>query len=235
LPVENDPVLAFDNVTVKEKRGRVRGLCGASFAIHRGELMLVRLAEDAHAAPLADAAQGLGEIEEGSVRFLGQPWQTLAPDAAAALRGKTGRVFESRAWLSNLDLDENVFLAESHHSRRPLTEIKAEALKLAGDFGLSGLGETRCHNVLPPDLRRAEWVRAFLGNPSLLILERPTRDVASHMTAPLEEAVSAACKRGAAVLWITSNPRIWRDGAFNSCLRFALSGPELQPVAETVS
>lgn len=232
---EKKVILSFSRVTVTERGGAASELSDVTFDLHAGDLMLVRVDEEVPSPPLADTAQGIAEPERGTVTFLDRDWSGLGPDAAAALRARTGRVFESGGWLSNLDLDENVVLAESHHTSRPLREIHEEAAKLAVEFGITDLAGTRCHQVSLQDLQRAGWVRAFLGDPLLLILERPERDVNPGLTGPLLESVGAALARGAAVVWLTSSSRIWEEVVFDNSLRFAMSGPELVPVAETVS
>jgi phospholipid/cholesterol/gamma-HCH transport system ATP-binding protein len=161
--------------------------------------------------PLADAAEGLIPPTEGTVTFLGQDWQTLAADQAAAQRGRIGRMFEDEGWISDLDLDENIMLSQRHHTRRSEAEIRDEALQLARLFGLPDLPSGRPASVRRPDLRKAACIRAFLGQPCLIILERPERGVYADLIVPLTDAVQSARQRGAALLWSASDPRIWNN------------------------
>jgi phospholipid/cholesterol/gamma-HCH transport system ATP-binding protein len=155
--------------------------------------------------PLADLAAGLVAPDSGQVRFEGEDWQTLHPDEAAAARGRMGRIFEKRGWISNLDVDENITLAQRHHTTRPVAEIEAEALALARQFGFEDLPRVRPALLRTGELRRAAWTRALLGAPALLLLEHPLRDLPSAAGAPFVAAVQAACARGAAALWIAES------------------------------
>ena len=107
------------------------------------------------------------------MKFEDTDWEEMAADAAAAARGRIGRVFEVRGWISNLDVDENITLAQRHHTSRPLGEIEAEALALAQQFGLADLPRLRPAMLRAGELRRAAWIRALLGAPTLILLEHP--------------------------------------------------------------
>jgi phospholipid/cholesterol/gamma-HCH transport system ATP-binding protein len=174
-------------------------------------------------------AQGLVEPDSGLVTFLGEDWCAMSPDRSAERRGKIGRVFESQAWISNLDVDENVILAQRSHTARPESEIAAEAGALAGQFGLGELPRGRPAVVRRADLRRAAWVRAFIGAPQLVILENPTKDVSSDALPSLVDAVKAACGRGAAVIWMTDDARALSIVGSKSTHRFEVRGSSLIP------
>ena len=78
-----------------------------------------------------------------------------------------------------------------------------------------------------PDLRRAACVRAFLGEPDLLILERPAVGVHPAIMPALMTAVRAARSRGAAVLWTTDDWEVWNDPGINPTVRCKMAGSQL--------
>jgi phospholipid/cholesterol/gamma-HCH transport system ATP-binding protein len=227
---DNGPILVFRNVTVAAGGEWDCGIRNATFELGAGEILLLRLEPGRTRIPLADAAGGLAGRPEGAVSFMGEDWQSMSPDRAAACRGRIGRVFESRGWISNLDIDENVTLSQRYHRSRPLCEIVEEAEALAREFGLPGLPKARRTEVPLHDLRRAEWVRAFLGGPDLIILERPTRDVRPEGVPALAGAVRAALDRGAAVICTVGNEGGAPDVAPVVCREYAMRGPELVPL-----
>ena len=151
----------------------------------------------------------------------------MAADHAAARRGTIGRLFDDEGWISDMDLDQNILLSQLHHTRRNAEEILDEAVKFARLFGLPGLPRGRPASVRRPDLRKAACIRAFLGQPTLIILERPERGVYADLIAPLVNAVRSACQRGAAVLWTASDPRIWQNPALGATSRAKMCGPQL--------
>ena len=222
-----NPVLEFRQVTVEGGHGYDTAIWQVDLCLRRGELALIRL-EAAHLrTPLADAAQGLVEPFHGSVIFLGEPWSSLTSAARVAARAKIGRVFDEPAWIGELDMDENITLAQAHHSRRPLAEIREDACELAQRFSLPGLPLGKPSQMLAPDLRRAACVRALLGTPQLLILERPTTGVYPEIMPALMTSVGAARARGAAVLWTTDNTDEWNDAGIQSTIHCTMTGSQL--------
>ncbi len=152
----------------------------------------------------------------------------------ATLRGRIGRVFDAvgvgalgNGWVSHLDVDENVMLAQRHHTRRPSSEIEAEAAKLARMFGLPGLPRGRPAQARIPDLQRAACVRAFIGTPDLILLERPEQGVYPEIMPPLINAVRSARARGAAVVWLNDHPAVWGDRGIRPTWRCVMSGSQM--------
>ena len=126
----------------------------------------------------------------------------MSADRAATQRGKIGRLFEDEGWINDLDVEENIMLAQRHHTLRSERDILEEALKLARVFGLPGLPRGRPGKMRRWDLRKAACIRAFLGQPSFIILEQPVHGVYADLMAPLLNAAQSARRRGAAcALW----------------------------------
>lgn len=225
--MSDEIILSFEKVTLAARPSYETGLDDVSFSLRRGELLAIRIEEGLACLSFADAAQGLVEPDAGRVTFLGGDWCTIPPDRSAECRGKIGRVFESHAWISNLDVDENVTLSQRHHTIRSESEILAEAQAFAAQFGLSELPRGRPAVVRRADLRRAEWVRAFIGEPHLIILENPTKDVYTDALAGLVGAVKSARVHGAAVIWMTDDMRALSQVAPKSTHKFEFRGARL--------
>lgn len=201
--MSSDILLDFKDVSLAVHPPYELGLESVSFRLRAGELMLVTVPKGHGHSPLADVAEGLVLPEAGSVRFGGNDWAETAPEAAALLRGHIGRVFDQPGWLSNLDVNENITLSQRHHTERPAPEIEQEAEALARGFGLPGLPRVRPALLRRSDLRRAEWVRALLGRPWLVLLEQPMRDVYAAALTSLLDALDRARDAGAAVMFMT--------------------------------
>jgi len=223
-------ILKFTAVTVETSPHYETGLWNTSFELKQGELLLVRIERENERLPLADAAQGLVPPAQGSVMFLGEDWQRMSADRAATQRGKIGRLFEDEGWISDLDVDENIMLAQRHHTSRSENELMDEALKLARVFGLPGLPRGRPGSMRRWDLRKAACIRTFLGQPAFIILEQPARGVYADLMAPLVSAAQSARKRGAAVLWTIVDPKIWNHARIHATTRARMFGSELHKV-----
>lgn len=220
------PLLKFSEVTTESSPRYETGLWNVSFELNPGDLLLVRIEREDERLPLADATEGLLPPAAGSVQFLGEDWQSMAPDHAAAQRGKIGRLFEDDGWISDLDVDQNIMLAQLHHTERSEEDILKETLEFARLFGLPGLPRGRPGKVRRGDLRRAACIRAFLGRPAFIILERPVRGVYALLP-PLLTAVHSARKRGCAVLWTVTDSPTWNNPAIRATRRARMIGAQL--------
>jgi len=222
-----DVILEFQQVVVESGHLYESAIWQISFRLERSHLALVHLEENHLRIPLADAAQGLVDPAEGSVSFLGKRWSDYGHEEKLAARARIGRVFDEPGWISSIDMDENIMLSQAHHTRRPESEIRDEASALARQFSLPGLPQGKPYGMRASDLRRAACVRALLGKPELLVLERPTSGVYPAIMPALMAGVRAAQSRGAAVLWTTEDSTVWNDPGIKPTLRCKMTGSQM--------
>jgi phospholipid/cholesterol/gamma-HCH transport system ATP-binding protein len=225
-------ILKFSEVTIESGAHFETGLWNSSFELNPGDLLLVRMERENERPALPDATEGLLPPTQGNVLFFGEDWQQMTPDHAAAQRGKIGRLFEDEGWISNLEVDQNILLAQRHHTRRTESEIMEEALQLARVFGLPGLPRGLPRSMRRWDLRKAACVRAFLGHPAFVILEQSVHGIYADLTAPLISAVQSARRRGAAVLWTVTDPKIWNHAGIGRAQRARMFGSQVQMETE---
>jgi phospholipid/cholesterol/gamma-HCH transport system ATP-binding protein len=223
-------ILKISDLTIESSPQHETGLCDVSFELKTGELLLLHIERENERLALADATEGLLAPARGRVLFLGEDWQGMSADHAAAQRGKVGRLFDDEGWIGDLDVDQNIMLAQRHHTQRSEGDILEEALKFARMFGLPGLPRGRPGSVRRWDLRKAACLRAFLGQPAFIILEQPVRGVYADLMTPLINAVQSARQRGAAVLWTVTDPHIWNNPAIHATTRARMFGSQLQTV-----
>lgn len=230
----NEPIdiLRFHDVTIAADREHESGISSLDLSLAPGGLTVVLWEKEQVRIPLADAAEGLVAPVRGTVTFLGGDWQTMAADRAAAQRGKIGRVFEGESWLSGLNVDQNITLAQRHHTRRPVKEIEQEATRLCRVFGLPGLPRDRPSNARWQDLQKAACVRAFLGTPVLILLENPTVGICADVIAPLINTIRETRERGAAVLWMTNELQVWNNPGLRATARWRLLGSPMYVIEE---
>jgi phospholipid/cholesterol/gamma-HCH transport system ATP-binding protein len=98
-------------------------------------------------------------------------------------------------------------------------------------FGLPGLPRGRPTSLSAGDRARAACVRAFLGEPALLILQSPMQGRFGELKTPLLEALSGARGRGAAAIWLTYHGLVWSDRSFPCDHRLRLHEHGLVPAA----
>jgi phospholipid/cholesterol/gamma-HCH transport system ATP-binding protein len=233
----NEPanILKLHDVSITADNASGPSLCNLNSSLAAGDLVVVFLEKEPARSLLADAAEGLVAPAQGVVTFLGEDWQTMTPDRVAQQRGRIGRVFEGECWLSDLDVDQDITLAQRHHTRRVRKDIEAEAIQLGQVFGLPELPRGRSSGVRWQDLQKAACVRAFLGAPVLILLENPTSGLYADVIAPLLKTVHAARQRGAAVLWTTDQLDVWNHPELRSTTRCRMNGSQMQAMDEAES
>ena len=227
-------ILRFDNVKLVTEQGGGGETIDFEMDLCSGDLALINLERPRFGSILADACCGLHEAAAGSIYFLGKEWAALPSDTANALRGRIGRVFNSGNWINRLTLLDNILLPQLHHTRRRYSEVRDEAAQLAVQFGLPGLPTGFPDDVFRADHQRAACIRAFLGHPSLILLEEPTFGVYPEILPPLINAIRNACDRGAAVIWLTLEDQVWNDSLVPANYRFRLTAHKLMEVARWV-
>ena len=223
----SQPVLEFCDATIAPGSKDQSPVAGANFALRAGGLLLLRVDPMRAHLPIGDAAEGLVKPESGRVRFLGEDWGAMSAARGAQMRSRARRVFDGSGWVSNLDVSENVTLAERHWTRRSLDEVRGEAARLARACGLAAVPDGRPAWVAQTDLRRCEWVRAFMGQPALVILELPTEGLPTEYADRLIEVAREARGRGAAVLWTTTSAEIWSHPGLAEAERHEMRGERM--------
>lgn len=217
--------LCFDAVKLPPTAHYDQPIHGISFTLSEGEALLLEWRDEQGWPALADAAMGLLLPVAGQVTFGGQSWDTWSPDEAASLRSRIGRVFADDAWISNLDIDENMTLAQRHHGADPAT-IYPRALELAARFGREALPSGRPAWISRHDAEICQWIRALLAEPRLLILEAPTRDVSDDECEHLVAAVAREREKGACVIWISDDPRLQNNPSLNIQVHARVKGDQ---------
>jgi phospholipid/cholesterol/gamma-HCH transport system ATP-binding protein len=221
------PVLRLDHAWLPLPDQYELGVA-VDLTLRAGDLVLVQPGGEQHEQLLADVACGLVPSARGTVSFLGRAWSEVPPDQANALRGRIGQVPRRGAWIPHLSLLDNLLLPQLYHTRRPYAEIRAEAARWAAWFGLAGLPTERPGDVPSAILPRAACVRAFLGAPSLILVESVSG--LDDLLAPLVNAMRVARDHDAAVLWFVQDAAIYADRSLPATGRLRLLRDALVPL-----
>ncbi len=197
-----------------------------------GDCALIEAPDPAGATAFADLCSGMIALQQGEVRFMGYDWASLGNERAAALRGRIGRIHQRGAWISMFGTHVNIMLAQLHHTRDPEPAIAQAAIELAQQVGLPGLPLVKPDRLSQGDLLRAGCVRAFLGEPQLLLLESTITPERTELTGPLLDLLSRALHRGAAAVCFTRDAPFWAAQRFPVTHRLLLRDDGLKPMAD---
>jgi phospholipid/cholesterol/gamma-HCH transport system ATP-binding protein len=176
-----------------------------------GDSVLIGVEDPAQVAEFADLCCGLIPLQEGSVHFLGVDWARASYAQASMLRGRIGQAHGANSWIGFLSADENILLQQLHHTRVAESVLRERAAGLSQQFGLPGLPLSLPNELAFEDLVRADFVRAFLGDPPLLILRNPALEQVADVTSAVLNALTASHYRRAASIWLTSGDILWND------------------------
>jgi len=222
------PILSLSNVRSTELFGRSAG--ALDLQLEPGDLALIDARDLPLASGFADLCCGLHRPTEGEVRFLHRDWSQQPLEMADALRGLIGRVMSNPGWLRFLDATTNVLLQQIHHTRTGLDELREDAARLATHFGLPGLPNGPIGELSPGDLMRVGFVRAFVGEPKLVILESPVQGLYQDMVPALLNRLWEVRDRGGAAIWLTRSRLIWDNPLFPATHRLRLDHQGLSEV-----
>jgi phospholipid/cholesterol/gamma-HCH transport system ATP-binding protein len=223
-------ILRFKDAVVETDPDRGAASEAINLTVYGGALILIRFARPELTARFADVCCGLSRPLRGTSYFLGTDWKTPQPDQRNAMRGRIGRVFATGNWIEHLPLTENILIPQLHHTRRSVDHIRDEAAALAEFFGLPGLPSGLPGDFVPGDLQRAACVRAFLGLPWLILLEEPTAGMGSNFLFALIHAIRRVRDRGAAVIWMTGQDKVWNDASIPASYRYRAAARRLMEV-----
>jgi phospholipid/cholesterol/gamma-HCH transport system ATP-binding protein len=175
------------------------------------ESILIEAHDPSQAAEFADLCCGLLPLQSGSVRFLGNDWASTPHERASALRGRIGQVGAASSWIRFLPADANILLQPLHHTRLSLELLRDRAAELSRGFGLPGLPMARPDELRFDDRVRAACVRAFVGEPQLVILKSQELEQVAGLKPALLNALAAARNRQAATIWLMPGHAVWND------------------------
>lgn len=197
-------MLELEAAVLPDADGGAVPLAPLDLRIAAGEIALV-VAPAPWGALLADLVSGIRRPFAGAVRFAGVDWTAAGPREAGRMRHRIGRVFSGAAWMSNLDVDENIILGARHYSGRRDADLLAAAKAGALLMGLSDVPAGRPAWADRRELQLAQWIRAGLDAPALLLVEDPAEDLRDDDAPLVCGAVMRAVEAGAAALAIVAD------------------------------
>lgn len=229
------PILELSGVTYRQTPLSAALMMNLDLVVVASDLVLVNLPRATSVRGPVSMMQGLVDPSSGRVHFCGSSWTKGTHEEHFRMRSRIGRVFESHAWIENLNVIENVTLAAQHHGIA-IHEVTDRLRRLADRFGVRRLAEERPAYVDVGVLQVYQWIRALICRPRLLLLERPLRSLPVDLTSVCRELIHEVRQAGTAVIWFTSNEPDWiGDEPTNQLRRFHLAGGNLNDLSIGVS
>jgi phospholipid/cholesterol/gamma-HCH transport system ATP-binding protein len=168
---DKTPVVEFRDVSIAFELKPV--LKDISFAVDRGQTLIILGPAGCGKSVLLKLANGLLGPDSGSIRIFGQEITTMPERDLYALRAHIGMVFQESALFDSLDVEDNVAyrLHEEHVPEAEAHTRVVEALKF--------VELEQAIDKFPSELsggmrRRVSIARAIISGPDLILYDSPT-------------------------------------------------------------
>jgi phospholipid/cholesterol/gamma-HCH transport system ATP-binding protein len=150
-------------------------LRGVSFAVQRGETLVIMGGSGSGKTVMLRLMAGLIRPSSGTIRVFGQRIDDLGEEDLLPIRRRMGYVFQGAALFDSLSVLENVAYPLREHTRLGEAEIRARVLRF---LSLVGLGP-EVLGLLPSELsggmrKRVGIARALAPEPRVLLFDEPT-------------------------------------------------------------
>ncbi len=230
---EADPVLRAEDLNITRSQPAAVKITGVNLGLSPGQFVHVTCRE-AEGEVLLDMLQGLEPPDAGRVRVDGIPWTSMGADEESACRRRMRRVFPGTAWLSNLDMDENILLAARYGGAGSDEALRDEAARLCAGLGLPSLPDSR-PAWTPLDVQVVcQWVRLLLGEGTVFLIHPPPGAGREDEQPPgLWEMLEERRARGAAILWCSEHAFAATSHSRGPDLRYTIHDGQWREVHES--
>ena len=176
---ESEPVITLTGVertfTVNDRQ--VRALRGVDMAVPRSAFVVLMGPSGSGKTTLLNLVGGLDEPTSGTVTREGRQLNTLSNAELAALRRRTGFIFQSFALLPTASAYENVELGLRLAGDIPRREWDARVRRCIAAVGLGAWIDHRPYELSGGQQQRVAIARALAIRPKLILADEPTGDL----------------------------------------------------------
>jgi D-xylose transport system ATP-binding protein len=201
------PILELRGIS--KSFGAVQALYEVDFHVSAGEVMALVGDNGAGKSTLIKCIAGIYSIDDGEIRFEGEPVSIHGPKDAARLGIEV--VYQDLALADNLDVVQNMFLGREE-TTKPLRSLDELTMERRANDTLSSLSVTTISSVrqivagLSGGQRQSVAVaKAVMWNSKVVILDEPTAALGVAQTRQVLDLVKRLGEQGLAVVLISHN------------------------------
>lgn len=188
---------------------RKQAIFDVSIEAERGSLTILMGPSGSGKTTVLTLMGCLRDVQDGSVRLLGEELNGAGVTAQVALRRRLGFIFQAHNLHASLTARQNVLMGLEVHGRGDQDDYQRTADHVLGLVGLGGRLDYLPGNLSGGQKQRVAVARALVGNPEIVFADEPTAalDKASGRTV-VEMLKALGRERGTTTVMVTHDNRI---------------------------
>lgn len=188
---------------------RKQALYDINLTIDRGSLTVLMGPSGSGKTTVLTLLGALREVQQGSVRLLGQELRGAPAPLAEAMRRRLGFIFQAHNLHESLTATQNVLMGVQVHGGVAPAAGLAAARHALGLLGLGARLEYLPANLSGGQKQRVAVARALVGNPEVVLADEPTAALDRDSGARVVDILKQLGRdRGTTTLMVTHDNRI---------------------------
>jgi putative ABC transport system ATP-binding protein len=188
---------------------RIQALFDISLTIERGSFTILRGPSGSGKTTLLTLMGSLRNVQDGSIKLLGQELRSANTATKEALRRRLGFIFQAHNLHESLSARQNALLGLQVHGTGDPAKQNAAAVQLLETLGLGDRIDYLPEQLSGGQKQRVAIARALVSNPEIVFADEPTaaldKDSGLYVVNMLKEL---AATRGTATVMVTHDARI---------------------------
>jgi len=189
--------------------GRKQVLFDVGVTVNRGELVILMGASGSGKTTVLTLIGCLRDVQEGSVKLLGQQLHGASEDVLVKCRRRLGFIFQAHNLHESLTAVQNVRMGLEVHGPAATARWREASAHMLTMLGLSDRMEYLPANLSGGQKQRVAVARALVGNPDVIFADEPTaaldKDSGLEVVSLLKRL---GRERGTTTLMVTHDNRI---------------------------
>ncbi len=199
--------VSLQDVTICRHENEI--LHGVNLEIKAGDLIYITGPVGSGKSSLLELIYGELKHTQGKAYVLGYDLSKLKLKQRQAMRRRMGIVFQSSdQLLYDRNVEKNLDFVLRSTGTKDRVERKQRIEEALRKVGMSGKGYRMAHELSGGEAERICIARALIVNPSLIILDEPTKGLDSETAHSIGQLIKSIADMGTAVLMSTHNEEL---------------------------
>jgi polar amino acid transport system ATP-binding protein len=214
-----DEARVLDVVGVSKRFGDLEVLCDISFPVHKGETVCVLGPSGSGKSTLLRCINWLERPDAGQIYLNGKEigvngaGVVMNDRELSRIRTHIGMVFQHFALWPHLTVLQNLMEAPVQVQKRPMNEVRNEALALLAKVGLNDKRDAYPAKLSGGQKQRVGIARALAMRPDLLLFDEPTSALDPELVGEVLVVMRELAREGMTMVVVTHEMGFARDAA----------------------